>query len=168
MPTWVTELFNGMIGGGVVAGLLTFLDFRLREKWKHDLQQKLEAYKVSLIAEAEAAKAKQDFKKSIALRYAEIEFERFVELEHMVAGLSPEVLAYAAMASEHKTNEDHKLLLDKQAYRPHLPLTLPSDPHSTLSISRSFCSRATSDSAVPVNAHTRFSCKANEYELFLC
>jgi hypothetical protein len=97
MPEWVTQLFNGMIGGGAVAGLVTFLDFRLREKWKHDLQQKLEAYKVSLIAEAEAAKAKQDLKKSIALRYAEIEFERFVELEHIVAGLSPEVLAYAVI-----------------------------------------------------------------------
>jgi hypothetical protein len=70
---------------------------------------------ITLIAEAESAKAKAELRKSIALRYSEIEFERLVELEHMhiVAGLPPEVMAYAAIASEQKTNEQRQLVLDK-------------------------------------------------------
>ena len=70
---------------------------------------------ITLIAEAESAKAKAELRKSIALRYSEIEFERLVELEHMhiVAGLPSEVMAYAAIASEQKTNEQRQLVLDK-------------------------------------------------------
>jgi hypothetical protein len=71
MPAWVTEFFNGMIGGGIATLLIAAIGFVFREKWKqmlqlslvedmeqikHDFQQKLEAYKVTLIAEAEAAK----------------------------------------------------------------------------------------------------------------
>jgi uncharacterized membrane-anchored protein YhcB (DUF1043 family) len=82
-------------------------------KIKHDFERELAAYKVSLIAEAEEAKAKQDVKKSIVLRYSEIEFERLVELEHIVAGLPPEVMAYAAMAAEQKTDKQRRLILDK-------------------------------------------------------
>lgn len=117
-----------MLGGGAVTLLVAVIGFMFREKWKqmlqrsltqdmeqikHDFQQKLEAYKITLIAEAESAKAKAELRKSIALRYSEIEFERLVELEHIVAGLPPEVMAYAAIASEQKTNEQRQLVLDK-------------------------------------------------------
>ena len=113
MPEWVTQLFNGMIGGGAVAGLVAILDFRLREKWKHDLQQKLEAYKVSLIAEAEAAKAKQDLKKSIALRYAEIEFERLVELEKLFSHIPSDVVRATQIPIERKTADQTRRLTEK-------------------------------------------------------
>ena len=68
---------------------------------------------ITLIAEAESAKAKAELRKSIALRYSEIEFERFVELEHIVAGLPSEVMAYAAIATEQKTNKQRQFVLDK-------------------------------------------------------
>jgi hypothetical protein len=67
------------------------------EQIKHDFQQKLEAYKVSLIDEAEAAKAKGELKKSIALRYAEIEFERLAALERAASPIAPEVIALACI-----------------------------------------------------------------------
>lgn len=67
------------------------------EQVKHDFQAKLEAYKVTLIAEAEAAKAKEDLRKSIALRYAETEFERLVALEKHTASIASTLVAQASM-----------------------------------------------------------------------
>ena len=72
---------------------------------KHDFQQKLEAYKVTLIAETEAIKAKGDLRKSIALRYVEIEFERLVALEHAVAPISSNVLSVATIDIAHKSEQ---------------------------------------------------------------
>ena len=86
------------------------------EQIKHDFQQKLEAYKVSLIAETEAVKAKGELKKTIALRYAEIEFERLVSLEHAVSPLTSEMIALASVDADQKTVEQEsdaiKKLLD--------------------------------------------------------
>lgn len=83
------------------------------EQIKHDFQQKLEAYKVSLIAETEAVKAKGELRKSIALRYAEIEFERLVKLEHVMSPLATDVLALAAVDVQHKTEEHSDQAVEK-------------------------------------------------------
>ena len=112
MPEWVTQLFNGMIGGGAVAGLVAILDFRLRDKWKHDCSE-IDGSKVSLIAEAEAAKAKQDLKKSIALRYAEIEFERLVELEKLFSHIPSDVVRATQIPIERKTADQTRRLTEK-------------------------------------------------------
>ncbi|HEU4854075.1 MAG TPA: hypothetical protein VFS89_02170 [Nitrosospira sp.] len=128
MPGWVIEILNGMLGGGIFALLAAFIGFMFREKWKqmlqrsltrdmeqikHDFQQKLEAYKVTLIAEAEAAKARQDLRKSVALRYAEIEFERIVALEQVTSPLYIDILSYANIAVDNKSIEQQSLALDK-------------------------------------------------------
>ena len=68
------------------------------EEIKHDFERKMEAYKVTLIAQAEAAKAKAELRKSIALRISEIEFERLVKLEQIMAGL-----VYAVLSSRPRT-----------------------------------------------------------------
>lgn len=76
------------------------------EQIKHDFQQKLEAYKVSLIAETEAAKAKEELRKSIALRYSEIEFERLVALEKIVAPMASRILSFAMIEVQFKSTEN--------------------------------------------------------------
>lgn len=80
---------------------------------KHDFQQKLEAYKVTLIAETEAIKAKGDLRKSIALRYVEIEFERLVALEHAAAPMSSYVLSVATIDIAHKSVEHYDRVLEQ-------------------------------------------------------
>lgn len=85
------------------------------EEIKHDFQQKLEAYKVSLIAEAEAAKARSELKKSIALRLAEIEFERLVALESELGPIYPFVLSRVGIAPANKTIEQWQDLQDRLA-----------------------------------------------------
>jgi hypothetical protein len=74
------------------------------EQIKHDFQQKLESYKVSLIAQTEAVKARNDLKKSIALRYAEVEFERLVALELLVAPICSDFLSLASLSPNDKTD----------------------------------------------------------------
>ena len=83
------------------------------EQIKHDFQQKLEAYKVSLIAETEAVKAKGELRKSIALRYAEIEFERLVALEHVMAPITSYLLALASIDLNYKSIEHANQALEK-------------------------------------------------------
>lgn len=75
------------------------------EQIKHDFQQKLEAYKVSLIAQAEAVKAQSELKKTIALRYSEIEFERLVSLEKLLAPIGSNIAALGSIDPAHKTLE---------------------------------------------------------------
>jgi len=82
------------------------------EQIKHDFQQKLEAYKVSLIAETEAVKAKGELRKTIALRYAEIEFDRLVALERVLSPLTSDVLALASINPEYKTAEHWTKIFD--------------------------------------------------------
>lgn len=83
------------------------------EQIKHDFQQKLEAYKVSLIAQAEEVKAKGELKKSIALRYAEIEFERLVELERLVAPITSDIYALAGIDTQIKEPAHMKQALEQ-------------------------------------------------------
>ena len=76
------------------------------EQIKHDFQQKLEAYKVSLISDAEGAKARAELKKSIALRFAEIEFDRLIELEAMIVPMSSGLMGSAALRPDSKSMDD--------------------------------------------------------------
>ena len=83
------------------------------EQIKHDFQQKLEAYKVTLIAETEAVKAKSELRKSIALRYVEIEFERLVALEHATAPIASNVFSLATLDPLQKS-EEHVVRINAQ------------------------------------------------------
>ncbi|CAD5374852.1 conserved hypothetical protein [Rubrivivax sp. A210] len=86
------------------------------EQIKHDFQQKLEAYKVGLIAQAEAAKAQSELRKSIALRFSEIEFERLVNLELLVAPIGTDIGAIGDIDPQYKTLEQRtKALADIRA-----------------------------------------------------
>jgi hypothetical protein len=82
------------------------------EQIKHDFQQKLEAYKVTLIAETEAVKAKGELRKTIALRYSEIEFERLIALEHVMASLITDLLPFAILDVEFKSAKNHDEAID--------------------------------------------------------
>jgi hypothetical protein len=104
---------------GIILLLAAPVGFVFREKWKqmlqrslvqdmeqikHGFHRSLEAYTVTLIAEAEAAKAKG---------YAEIEFERLVELEQIITPLTFKVLTYAKCDPCSKTNEQLARVLEK-------------------------------------------------------
>ncbi len=62
------------------------------ESVKHDFQRQLEAYKVTLIAQAEEVKIRGDLKKTIATRYVEVQFERFLKVEAALAKTSGLIL----------------------------------------------------------------------------
>jgi hypothetical protein len=83
------------------------------EQIKHEFQQKMEAYKISLIAEAEAVKAKGELRKNIALRYAEIEFQRLVELEHTLSSIASEILSMASVGTEYKLADNRKEAIER-------------------------------------------------------
>ncbi|RYH54099.1 MAG: hypothetical protein EON54_13245, partial [Alcaligenaceae bacterium] len=87
---------SALAGGGVTATLLLIVGFLGRsqlahwlnkdlEQMKGRLQQELEAYKVSLIAETERAKAKQAVTTAKALRIADKQFAAIDRLHHAVA-----------------------------------------------------------------------------------
>lgn len=91
------EWIWSMLGSGAVAAVLlgvagylgrTQLAHWLNrdiEKIKAEHNRQLEAYKVSLIAEAERAKASQEVKKSMAIRIAEKRFEALDRLHRILA-----------------------------------------------------------------------------------
>jgi hypothetical protein len=83
------------------------------EQIKHDFQQKLEAYKVGLIAQAEAAKAQNELRKTIALRYSEVEFERLIALELLLAPIGSDIAALALIDVQYKTMEQCSEALKK-------------------------------------------------------
>jgi|GEM_PF-2306396 len=83
------------------------------EQVKHDFQQKLEAYKVGLIAQAEAVKAQSDLRKNIALRFSEVEFERLIALELVLAPIGTDIAALGAIETRFKTLEQATQTLDK-------------------------------------------------------
>lgn len=83
------------------------------EQIKHDFQQKLEAYKVGLIAQAEAAKAQSELSKAIALRYSEIEFERLIALELLLAPIGSDIAAVAGIDAQYKTTTQTSEALEK-------------------------------------------------------
>lgn len=83
------------------------------EQVKHDFQQKLEAYKVGLIAQAEAAKAQSELRKSIALRFSEVEFERLIALELLLAPIGTDIAAIGSIDIRFKTLEQASQNLEK-------------------------------------------------------
>lgn len=83
------------------------------EQVKHDFQQKLEAYKVGLIAQAEAAKAQSELRKSIALRFSEVEFERLIALELLLAPIGTDTAAIGSIEIRFKTPEQVSQTLAK-------------------------------------------------------
>jgi hypothetical protein len=83
------------------------------EQIKHDFQQKLEAYKVSLIAQTEAVKAREELRKTIALRYAEIEFERLVAFERAAGPITSYLLSLATVDVTNKSVEDSNQALHR-------------------------------------------------------
>ena len=83
------------------------------EQVKHDFQQKLEAYKVGLIAQAEAAKSESQLRKRIAMRYAEVEFERLVALELDLAAISSEIIPLGGINVQGKTRGQFDLAVSK-------------------------------------------------------
>ena len=80
---------------------------------EHDFQQKLEAYKVSLIADAEAAKAKSELRKTIALRFADVQFERLVALEKILSPLASDVLSQAGLKQDQKNQEQQNKMFEQ-------------------------------------------------------
>lgn len=114
---------------GIVALLAALLGYMFKEKWKqllqrsmsehleklkadllrqqteyaHTFQERLEAYKVSLIAQAEAAKAQSELNKSIALKFADIEFSRLVDLESQIAPIASTLTALGSLDIQYKT-----------------------------------------------------------------
>jgi hypothetical protein len=83
------------------------------EQVKHDFQQKLEAYKVGLIAQAEAAKAQSELRKSIALRFSEVEFERLIALELLLAPIGTDIGSIGRIETRFKTLEHESQALEK-------------------------------------------------------
>lgn len=74
----------------------------LIESAKYEFQEKLEAYKVGLIAETERIKAQNELKKSISLRLAEVEFERLLELEAALAPTYSYILVRAMLSPDER------------------------------------------------------------------
>ncbi len=83
------------------------------EQVKHDFQQKLEAYKVGLIAQAEAAKSESELRKRIAVRYAEVEFERLIALEHHLASITGEIVPLGGLEGQYKSHDQFNLAASK-------------------------------------------------------
>ncbi|EXI90192.1 MAG: hypothetical protein AW11_00895 [Candidatus Accumulibacter regalis] len=106
------------------------------EQVKHDFHQKLEAYKVGLIAQAEAAKAQSEVKKTIALRYSEIEFERLVALDLLLTQISSRVMAFGMVSVQHKQEEHSSRVFDElrafDVAHSHAEMFLSTVDHSEL------------------------------------
>ncbi len=83
------------------------------EAAKYDFQEKLEAYKVSLIAETERIKAQNELRKSFAMRLTEVEFERLIELESSLASIYSLVLGRAKALTKDK-NVQHMVDVNKR------------------------------------------------------
>jgi hypothetical protein len=79
------------------------------EAAKAQHQRELEAYKISLIAAAERAKAGQEIKRASALKMMEIKFDALRRLFETRRTLGSEFLGHAAMPVTWKTAERHSL-----------------------------------------------------------
>ncbi|NMZ60325.1 hypothetical protein [Pseudomonas nitroreducens] len=76
-------------------------------KQQASMQRELEAYKVSLIAEAERAKATQDVRKSIALKFSERRFQAVVAILDIHMGIDTDIT----------THLEHDLQGDEKAFK---------------------------------------------------
>lgn len=119
------EFFKSVLGtGAVAAALLGIAGYLGRSQLAHWLnkdierikaehQLELEAYKVSLIAQAERSKAQQDLKRTAALKFLEMEFEALRELHGASLGLSAAIGGTAHLNKDDKTPEAWKKALEK-------------------------------------------------------
>lgn len=108
------EFLNWLMkASGPIAALVLLLSYMFREKWrqllakslgedleklKHSHQRELEAYKVSLIVDAEKSRTESELRKAIALRYAEIEFESLIELDRFITHKPAFIIGHAMTA----------------------------------------------------------------------
>jgi hypothetical protein len=74
------------------------------ERLKHQHQRELEAYKVSMLADIERTKARQEVQKSGALKIIEKKYEALHELHMAVAGIAGHVIAAAQMVHPSRTD----------------------------------------------------------------
>lgn len=75
------------------------------EAMKHDFHKNLEAYKTSLIAQAEEVKLKSDLKKSLGTRYLEVKFTRFMNLEKHIASAGSMFTTFVAYPMHLRSQE---------------------------------------------------------------
>lgn len=75
-------------------------------------QRELEAYKVSLIAETERVKAKQDVRKTGALRILERRFKCLEELHHASSGLYAALITHCQNTPGKRKLEDSQKMLE--------------------------------------------------------
>lgn len=87
------------------------------ESQKASHMQALEAYKVSLIAEAERAKAAQAVKTAVAIKFAEHQFTAASKLVESVVGLAATALIVHEGALNFLTSGDQSLLADMHEKR---------------------------------------------------
>lgn len=106
-------LLSALAGGGVTAALLAIAGYLGRAQLAHWLnkdieqikarhQQDLEAYKVSLIAEAERAKSVQDLKRAGAMKVLEMELEALKEFQAAKRAIAVDYVALAQMSATYK------------------------------------------------------------------
>lgn len=84
------------------------------ERLKSDLAREVEAYKVTLIAETERAKANQQIKTALALRIGEKRFEAIADLNAMVIGLAPPVGAIGTTVYDPPFTDIHEKVFRDQ------------------------------------------------------
>lgn len=117
MADFAGFVLAALAGGGLSAVLLTIAAVLGKshlahwlnkdiERIKSQHQKDLEAYKVSLIAEAERVKASQDVQKSIAVRIAEMKFDAIKQVQETCSQLGF-LLLYAQAARGIDRNVDY-------------------------------------------------------------
>lgn len=122
---WFWSVAAGSAGGAALIAIAAYLGRGQLSHWlSKDLeriktlhQRELEAYKVSLIAEAERAKAYQDVRKAMAVRFAEKRFQAIDELHRAVVPVAVELLTFVQSKHLHlhggqQRNDEAMKLLD--------------------------------------------------------
>ncbi len=109
---WVYSILASSAGATALIALAAYLGRTHLSHWlskdleaqKAAYQRELEAYKVSLIAEAERAKASQDVQKAMAIRIADKKFSAIEDLHKRLASKSTSALSsiLVNLESEHK------------------------------------------------------------------
>lgn len=94
---WILSVVAGSAGGGALVLIAGYLGKAQLSHWltkdlealKAQHQRDLEAYKISLIAEAERAKASQEVRKAMAVKIAE---KKFAALDVLHRALDPQAM----------------------------------------------------------------------------
>jgi hypothetical protein len=125
-PQSIREVLWGVFGISIApATILGLLGWMFREKWKQLLarslnadtervkgealsaiekvrasaQRELEAYKVSLIAEAERSKARVELEKSLAMKHAMVEYEALVAVHDSLSEAATRITSRASFVA---------------------------------------------------------------------